>query len=131
MHETSFQIRQRMAELESEYNQLLLELRTKEVEYQQLVSDYQAAKNRAWYDEGFKQMLKQFAFARNSSTIVATLIDSWVDANYSNLATRYASSYASVSGLREILRRYEPLIDLVRQQAILSSVEAKVAGGYA
>lgn len=127
MHETSFQIRQRMADLETEYNQLLLELRMKEAEYQKLLTEYQAARNRAWQDEGFKQMLKQFAFARNSSTIVMMIVDSWIDANYSNLATRYSASYASVSGLREILRRYEPLIDLVRQQAILSSVEAKIS----
>lgn len=131
MHETSFQIRTRMSDLETEYSQLLLQLREYESEYQKIVAEYHAAKNRAWQDDGFKQMLKQFSFARNSSTVIMTLVDSWVDANYSNLATRYASLLSAVSGLREMLRRYEPLIDLVRQQAILSSVEAKIAGGYA
>lgn len=130
MQETSFQIRERMVELETQYESLLLELRQAEEILQQLTPEYQSARNGAWMEDSFKSMLKYFPSARNSSTIISQLVDAWVDERYEKLATRYTTAQSRVLALRELLRRYEPLIDLVKQQAILSSVEAKISGAY-
>lgn len=119
-----------MVQIEQEYERLLLDLRQAETEFQAIVPRYQAAKSSAWMDEEFRQWIKGFPAARNSSTVMEQVVDAWIDHRYERLATQHRTASLKVQGLREILRRYEPLIELVKQQAILSSVEAKIANVY-